>query len=82
MKPNSTTDGNGAEIANSIGANLFINMTNIKGLYDKDPIKYKNVYIVNANQNFEGQLKDISLVCDKINKILVRSIINNVIFPI
>jgi uridylate kinase len=42
MKPNSTTDGNAAEIANEINADLFINMTDIKGLYDKDPIKYKN----------------------------------------
>ncbi len=42
MKQNSTTDGNAAEIADSINANLFINMTNIKGLYDKDPNKYSS----------------------------------------
>jgi len=42
MKHNSTTDGNAAEIAKEIGADLFINMTNIKGLYDKNPEKYKN----------------------------------------
>lgn len=42
MKPHSTTDGNAAEIADAINADLFINMTNIKGLYDKHPGKYKS----------------------------------------
>lgn len=52
MKPNSTTDGNAAEIAKEIKADLFINMTNIKGLYDKHPEKYKNAkYIPSISFN-------------------------------
>jgi len=34
-----TTDGNAAELARYLGSDLFINVTNVKGLYDKDPKK-------------------------------------------
>ena len=37
-----TSDGTSAEIAKLIHADLFINMTNVKGLYTKDPRKYKD----------------------------------------
>jgi len=35
--PGSTTDGTAAEIAQRINADLFINITNVEGLYDSDP---------------------------------------------
>jgi uridylate kinase len=36
-QPNMTSDGNAAEIAEAIKADFFINITNVKGLYTKDP---------------------------------------------
>jgi uridylate kinase len=35
--PNSTTDGTAAKLANYLKSKTFINMTNVKGLYDKNP---------------------------------------------
>jgi uridylate kinase len=32
-----TTDGNSADLARYLGSDLFINVTNVKGLYNKDP---------------------------------------------
>ena len=37
-----TSDGTSAEIAKLIKADIFINITNVEGLYTKDPKKYKN----------------------------------------
>jgi len=37
FKPESTSDGNAAEVAAMIKADFFINITNIKGLYNKHP---------------------------------------------
>ena len=45
-KPNTTTDGNAAEVAKHFKASLFINLTNVGGLYDKDPSKYKNAKLI------------------------------------
>ncbi len=36
-KTKCTTDGNAAQVAKKIKANQLINMTNVKGLYDKNP---------------------------------------------
>ncbi|MCK5624347.1 UMP kinase [Candidatus Pacearchaeota archaeon] len=40
-KPNQTSDSTAAQLARSYKT-IFINLTNVKGLYDKDPSKYKN----------------------------------------
>lgn len=37
FQPESTSDGNAAEVAEMIKANFFVNITNIKGLYDRHP---------------------------------------------
>ncbi len=37
FKPESTSDGNAAEVARMIKADFFVNITNIKGLYDRHP---------------------------------------------
>ncbi len=37
FKPNMTSDGDAADIAKIIKANMLINLTNVDGLYDKDP---------------------------------------------
>lgn len=41
-----TSDGTSAEIAKLMKADLFINMTNVKGLYTKDPKKYKDAKLI------------------------------------
>lgn len=40
--PNMTSDGTAAEAAMHLKADLFINITNVNGLYTKDPRKYKD----------------------------------------
>jgi len=42
---NSTSDSTSAQIANFLGTD-FINITNIKGLYDKNPLKNKNAKFI------------------------------------
>jgi len=39
FRPGSTSDGTAASIAEAVGSKLFINMTNVPGLYTKDPKK-------------------------------------------
>lgn len=44
--PSMTSDGTAADIARYVKAGLLINMTNVKGLYDKDPRKFKNARFI------------------------------------
>lgn len=44
-KPNETSDGTAADIAREFQAD-FINITNIKGLYDKNPKEFKNAKFI------------------------------------
>ena len=44
-KPNQTSDSTAAQIARKYKA-PFINLTNVKGLYDKNPKKYKNAKFI------------------------------------
>ncbi len=46
FQPGMTSDGDAAQIAKFIKADLFINITNVKGLYDKDPKKFKNAKFI------------------------------------
>jgi uridylate kinase len=61
MKANSTTDGNAAEIAKFIKADYFINITNIKGLYDKNPGKFKNAKFI-PNISFKDFLNIVNKI--------------------
>jgi uridylate kinase len=45
-EPEQTSDGTAAEIARYIDADVFVNITNVGGLYTKDPRKYKNAKLV------------------------------------
>lgn len=45
FKPNQTTDSNAAEIAAFFNA-PFVNLTNVAGLYDKNPKKYKDAKFI------------------------------------
>lgn len=42
---NETSDGTSAKLANFFKTD-FINITNVKGLYDKNPVKYKNAKFI------------------------------------
>ena len=46
FQPNMTSDGDAAEIAEYLKAEVFVNLTNVDGLYDKDPRRYKNSKII------------------------------------
>lgn len=41
-----TTDGNAAQIAKELKASSFINLTNVDGLFDKDPKKFKDAKLI------------------------------------
>ena len=41
-----TSDGNAAELAEYLKAKLFINITDVRGLYNKDPKKYRNAKLI------------------------------------
>ncbi|GAH60729.1 unnamed protein product, partial [marine sediment metagenome] len=44
-KPNQTSDSTAAQLARKYKT-IFINLTNVKGLYDKNPKKYKNAKFI------------------------------------
>lgn len=44
--PETTTDGTCAQIAHDIKADLFINITNIKGLFNKNPLVHKDAKFI------------------------------------
>lgn len=44
-KPDNTSDGTAAEIASYLGTD-FVNLTNVNGLYTKDPRKYKDAKFI------------------------------------
>lgn len=46
LKPGRTSDGTTAEIAKYLNSELMINVTNVMGLYTKDPKKYKNAKFI------------------------------------
>jgi len=46
FQPEMTSDGDAAQIVDYLKADFFINMTNVRGLYDKDPKKYKNAKFI------------------------------------
>jgi len=45
-EPDQTSDGTAAEVAERIKADYLMNITNVKGLYDKDPGKYRNANLI------------------------------------
>ena len=55
-EPKMTSDGTAANIAREIKADYFINITNVSGLYDKDPRKNKNAKFI-SRINFNDFLK-------------------------
>jgi uridylate kinase len=47
IAPGRSTDANAALCAEKIGADLFIKLTNVPGIYDKDPKRYKDAKKIN-----------------------------------
>jgi len=45
-KAGMTSDGTAADVARNIKADMLINMTNVKGLYDKDPRRFKDARFI------------------------------------
>jgi uridylate kinase len=46
FKPGMTSDGDAAEVAAYLRAKMFINVTDVLGLYDKNPKKYKDAKFI------------------------------------
>ncbi|MAF50705.1 MAG: UMP kinase [Nanoarchaeota archaeon] len=61
FKPKMTSDGTAADIAKSIKADAFVNVTNVKGLFDKNPKKYKTAKFIP-----EISFKDFSKIVNKL----------------
>lgn len=61
FQPGMTSDGSAAQIAEFLKADLFVNITNVKGLYDKDPNKFKNAKFIK-----EISFDDFLKMADKI----------------
>jgi len=57
---NETSDGTAAKLANHFRTN-FINLTNVRGLYDKDPKKFKNAKFIHeiSHEDFLKMAKKI-----------------------
>jgi len=45
-QPNMTSDGDAAQVAAYLNAELFINVTDVTGLYDKNPKEYKDAKFI------------------------------------
>jgi len=61
LRPGITSDGTTAQIARHLKADSLINITNVKGLYDKDPKKYKDAKFIPkiSYKDFEKMMNKI-----------------------
>ena len=61
FQPDMTSDGDAAQIAVYLKAKMFVNVTNVNGLYDKDPNKFKNAKLIPeiSYKNFLNILNNI-----------------------
>ena len=63
LRPGTTSDGTTASIADYLDANMMINMTNVKGLYTKDPNKHKDAKFIQKISH-----KEFNKIIDKIKE--------------
>ena len=56
FQPKMTSDGNAAQIACALKADAFINLTNVDGLYSKDPREFKDAEFV-SKVSYQGFLR-------------------------
>jgi uridylate kinase len=61
LTPGQTSDGTTAMIANYLDADVMINMTNVDGLFDKDPDKHEDAKLIPeiSHQKFKEMLSKI-----------------------
>lgn len=59
--PHMTSDGTAADVARYLKADFFINITNVKGLYDKNPKEFKNAKFI-PEISFKGFMKGVSKI--------------------
>ena len=61
FQPDMTSDGDAAEIAEYLKAKIFINLTNVDGLFDKNPLTYKNAKLIKfiTYDNFLDRVNEI-----------------------
>ena len=61
LEPGKTSDGTTAEIAQVLKAKELINITNVDGLFNKDPKKYRNAKFIPliSHQDFKDKLNKI-----------------------
>jgi len=64
IRPGVTTDGITAEIAKALHASMLVNITNVKGLYDKNPVKYKDAKLI-RKISYKGFTKMLRKVKEK-----------------
>ncbi len=59
--PGTTSDGTAAEIGRQLGSKLFINITNVSGLFDKNPKKYPHAKLIRkiSHEDFNVQVRKI-----------------------
>jgi uridylate kinase len=58
LKIGQTSDAVAAELAAETGARLFINMTNVNGLFNKDPTRFKDARLI-RKISFDGLISRI-----------------------
>ncbi len=46
IEPGRSTDANAAEMAKRMGADLFVKLTDVDGIYDKDPSEYDDAKLI------------------------------------
>lgn len=63
LRPGTTSDGTTASIADYLDADSMINMTNVKGLYSKDPNKYKDAKFIKKLSH-----KEFKSIMDKVKE--------------
>ncbi|MDP1729300.1 MAG: UMP kinase [archaeon] len=61
--PNQTSDATACRLAAFLGAD-FVNLTNVKGLYDKNPMKFKNAKFISEITR-EGFAKIVNVIPQK-----------------
>ena len=63
ITPGKTSDSSTAEIAATVGAKTMINLTNVNGLYDKDPKRYKDAKFIPKISH-----KEFQKIMDKVHE--------------
>jgi len=64
LRVGQTSDSVAAELAVETGARLFINMTNVRGLFNKDPTKFRDAKLI-RKISFDGIISRVNRIKEK-----------------